>query len=1653
VTSRRAKRSSSGGKAEATGANYESLVAAWYCTRLLLGRSAHPPFDLPASARLIKLACQTDEPVDDVNCDTTDQGRIFTQAKRRVSLSRAANSPLGKSIDQFVRQKKAWSDAAAANPMARILDPSRDRLVLATRSTASRKIVEILPRLLRGLRDRGDTQLLTEVQTSQEEQEVASAIEVQIRRSWLATNGRDATPRDIGSLLRLVWIHPLDVEESERDRSSALDLLRAAILADPVQADLAFSELVKLCARLRAERSGTDVSTLQISLARVGVKLVALPDYRSDIEALRKWTNLQLQKAPRFMRLLETMPNSIIEREIWPTFRDGALAESFLAVGDPGAGKSGLVYRLAAHLRDGGTDVVFIPVELLNVTRLSDLQGELGISRPLGEVLQNWPGTGKAVLIVDALDAARKFETQTVLRETIDQVFRLAGGRWNVVASVRKYDLREGTEWRRLFEGRPLSSVYLDHEFPRVRHLWTGRLSEKEIAQTTGFSPELNRLFLQANPKLKLLLRNIFNLHLLAELVAQGVIEADLISIRTQSELLDTYWQHRVRRSDGNHDARELVLTAVIQEMIAKKSLRVFRADIRNLEDAGALVDLERNDILRAEDDVRGANEDILLFSHNVLFDYAVARLLFRRGKDAARLTELLRADRALALMVGPSLTMALNDAWGADATRAAFWDLALAIAREDGLPQAAFLAAPMVAAESAATSADLAPLLSKLKQSDASRRAAERTLQHLIGALLVRHKGGASFVGPAAGPWMEFAEDLSTIATDVAMFAIKPLVGLGTEAPEKLTPEQAGSAGTAARRLLEYGLSREPRASHLVIAAIIAVAKTIGTDREASSRILRRLIEPSHLAEFGYEELRWLVSNIPPLAKHDLSLVVDIYQAAYAYEDSQRDAKTSIGNSGILPLTSNRSQDYQSAWYQLEQAIVPLLKQSADAGTRAVARAVLGYVKRERQSYSDGTLTPGVFALGGRTVQYLADDSHVWYRGGFREPNDGPALLAKWEAFLLGLPSSPNAAVQLQGILDTLAEEAGLAVLWGALLVLGKQHASEFAAVVAPLATALPVLAGDDTRYQAGQFITAAYPFISADQRRDIETAILSIARERTREALASCVPETLVVTGSMRELLAALRSRPKPPANTPPYLITSGSRPFDTDAYLTELGVPTAEPVNSKLREAMRPVEALPQAVQGPQITREIATQSLFAIDHLFSELKRTPKESVDPKLYEHATGALADAAARIALAPQEVLRDPDLRRRLMAALVFAANSENPHFEARVEEEFNDDLSWGGPSARTSAARGLICLVRSDVTEDAHAMAIIRRLASDPVCHVRLQIIESLHFLHKLDPDWMWAQYERVAQSEPTRGVVDAALQSAARIAFLDVPRFVALATGVLARYAGAAGPGIESCRTTAASLIADIYFSTANAEARDFVLEQVRNFPATAELLKLWVSRFSNLLLVGSTTDPADKDNIARGKALVLYRAVLDASYAEADRIAKANDIRKFATWPKPQQDALREMFDVMDAVAMRLFFAAGADNEEIKHAATDVRIRLYSEIKPLLEKLSDVIVVHVAHYLIQTLESFVAIDPPGVFALVARSVRASENGGYTLESMAADLVVRIVERYLADHREVFADQDRLNDLVDCLDAFVRAGWPAAQALTFRLGEIWR
>lgn len=71
-----------------------------------------------------------------------------------------------------------------------------------------------------------------------------------------------------------------------------------------------------------------------------------------------------------------------------------------------------------------------------------------------------------------------------------------------------------------------------------------------------------------------------------------------------------------------------------------------------------------------------------------------------------------------------------------------------------------------------------------------------------------------------------------------------------------------------------------------------------------------------------------------------------------------------------------------------------------------------------------------------------------------------------------------------------------------------------------------------------------------------------------------------------------------------------------------------------------------------------------------------------------------------------------------------------------------------------------------------------------------------------------------------------------------------------------------------------------------------------------------------------------------------------------------------------------------------------------------------------------------------------------------MRDGERRGYQYESLGVKLIVALVERYLADYRVVLQDsQECQRDLLEILDTFVKAGWPGARRLTYRLEEIFR
>lgn len=112
----------------------------------------------------------------------------------------------------------------------------------------------------------------------------------------------------------------------------------------------------------------------------------------------------------------------------------------------------------------------------------------------------------------------------------------------------------------------------------------------------------------------------------------------------------------------------------------------------------------------------------------------------------------------------------------------------------------------------------------------------------------------------------------------------------------------------------------------------------------------------------------------------------------------------------------------------------------------------------------------------------------------------------------------------------------------------------------------------------------------------------------------------------------------------------------------------------------------------------------------------------------------------------------------------------------------------------------------------------------------------------------------------------------------------------------------------------------------------------------------------------------------------------------------------------------------------------------------------EAAPILTRIGDFATPHTVYYLLQLLEFLLPFNPERTFDLAVHALRSGGSlSGYQNDPMGADLFVKLVGIFLADHKEIFQDDARRSALIDCLETFMEAGWPAARRLLYRLPEL--
>ncbi len=1219
------RRASAGGARGAGGVVNQANVTAWLASLVV----AEQPAPWLPGAAILAVGGETGLDVDDVGAVTDRGGFLVVQAKGSLRLSGQPTSAFGQAVGQVVGQYLAGLPDEGRESR-RAIDAARDRLAIVGDGRSSQPVRELATVTAR-LRTLPDEMPLSSAATSLVQVRALTTLLDQLRGAWTAATDIEPSEEDVRGVLRVLVVDGLDLAEGGADRAAATAHLRSVLL-DPSVEVRAWSALHDLGAMLARDRAWQRRVDLAASLDAAGAPVGPAGRHAADIEVLRRLTEGAIAGLASHA-VLPTAAGAVhCDRSAVDELADAD--GSFVVVGDPGCGKSGVIYELATRLRHG-EDVVVLTVDTLPRSSMR-VRAELGLTGDLFDTLRAWSGAGSATLVLDGLDAARG-EGTTWLTRLCDS---LPGTRWRVIASIRRFDLRHSAGWQQTFAGEPLhpGSDAAAPDLTQVRHYLLGHLSDDDLARLAASSPAIAGLLEGASPRLRDLVKNPFNLRLAAELLMNGASVASLADTQDQLHLLQRYWRLRVLDTEGG-PGRVRVLTSVTTEMLRTRRLRADTAVV-----PAALLDateaLLRDGVLQEVPSALLADAcSLVSYSHHILFDFAVAALVLTSAGQS-RLAAALGADPNLGVVARPSLDLHLTDLWRADADHATFGSVLRDLVTGDH--PVAGVGAARVATEHVDHAADVAWLVSIFDDGDVvaaatitawicgAMDAAEPRLVERIKAALT---AWADLAAAAAGS-LERSFDPNTAQTLARMlFQIEKI--------DPLAPG-AGAAEVRARcaaRLLDLCLAAPQDRAWLASRAAQFLPAAVTVDAAHAQPVLRS-IEPCTVEAFGPEMLRHYVEDIGLLAEGDPATASAVLQAVWRWRETSDE--TTYITQGVLNLTSTRKQDVDHVrWLSGEK--FPVFAQRA--GLRHALTVVAAAVDSDRAEYA--SIPPSPLEAFGAYGTLLPVAHDLDYSDGHG------AALKIVESFIGALGAAGVDEEHANALVAAMVESISHPEFWRRVLDVASADVTWRRPVGAVLASGA-LLHDTETRAAAGRLMTALSPTLGPREHEELlEEPIQRAAalyppdaaewRERAVDQLVGCLDPDHVQSPELQARLARLLTDDGPPAIPEP----SGVEVFCEPTGLAD--VLGAEVHNTLIESARAALEDLRRALDATQ--NEMADDPVAVLEPAL----RAAVAEAGPAPAEPVQELITRAAER--LTQESAVRPGTALGRLVIELVTAA------------------------------------------------------------------------------------------------------------------------------------------------------------------------------------------------------------------------------------------------------------------------------------------------------------------------------------------------------------------------------------------------------------
>lgn len=1619
--------------------SFQASVAAWFAAHLVADMPVGGKFGMAGDTRLVELQCETADPMDDVVARLADGGMIYVQCKTQAGLDKTPDSALGRTISQLVG---LYLDVARAAGTSQIV------AVLAVQESAPRSLgsLEEACRMFDGGGRWPDVMALLPAARH----DALALFEDHVRAAWAKRNPTGPSDDDLAAMARLFRIARFSEPTEGSEWRLTSHLLGGRLYGGAEKGEGPMLALLDISRRAIRSGAPQDRHGLLRSLRSAGHPEVAAPGFDHDIKAILSYSTQERRRLKKHTALpLDGI--APLERDCLQPLLGAARDGSLLVTGEPGAGKTGVLLRLADLAEQEPGPVLFLSVERFSgFTHRRDFRDELGIVHDLLDVLTAWPGDTPGLLIIDALDASRGGPSEQVLSTFIADAVAKIGERWSVVASIRSFDLRNGQRFRDLMRGSPPDQRFMEKkELADVRHFHVARLSAGELAAIAAGSPELKDLESTAPDKVKELLRNIFNLSLAAELLASGV-EADAIRhLATQSELISRYEDVRLTGHRMQRAAK-----AAVTQMIRRRRLIV----------PSTAIEHDAVDDVRASGVLISAGRDQVAFAHHVLFDHIAGRF-YLDASDPEELREQLPSDAATGLLLGPALRFALERLWKeGGASHDSTWLFLLNLASEDKADPVLLSTALRTAAEEVSVPSDIDGLLRALKASQHATAPGKLLgqLSRFVGMTtgqVARDKAAA----PAALAWMLVARFAAASTDPRAVDAARTLLMAYYDRIELNDTSILARFGEAARTLLSAAWSTYPTHPAMASAAIRFVTRSYGSDCAASRALLERILE-DRFEQHASIEAPWLAEGVRSIYLHDPDFVVRIYGTLFE-RDVTDQSKTWFGGtaSRILPLTSTHRQDYQHARWQLGQSLEPFLNDHPGAATRAVISAVRG-LNLERRSGRGQTL-PAITEIDvdGRRIKVIDDHLSLqdWRD---RESYDAEVLVS----FVNFLRTCPDEAFRT--VVETALQESTNAAVWSRILGIAADRGQIADDLVAPLALQPQFLEMSGVTRDAIMFLVAVYPRLALEQRRTLEQHFLQdglLDDERQARLLArllSLMPAEHLATEAMVARRTAFDVAGHLTGNPPAIQTSFDWSPTDdfVDRMLQRSGANLEQSPDREIRAASRLVE---DTVKG---LPENANASALAVlwEHT-ANLARLLDAAValppHPELAHSSWGALSNAVEK--LAASEAYEPgasgmPELNELL--ALIDRL-SASPYPEST--DETSKGMSWGNWDVRVYAAESIVALAPRFASQRPDLLDRMERCLDDPAPTVRHQVSGCLNALWEEAHDRMLQLMDKVVEQETHREVLAFFVSGPLRPMAHEYPDRTAqllsrLLTKIFPTSDEDAREGRDRFIDAAANLIGYLFVARGSDVAWHWIELWVNDLQRGAGFLTSMLYGLREVFFFAYRPTPNAEDLIMvqRLQQLVLLTAEAAADTQEAARSHLLGASTDGTERWRPQFEAADR---VLDQICNQLYFGAGAfdpgnrdEKEQPGLSSPESKQRFIVDYAAILDILDRSSQAHTAYNLVGLYGFLAEGDPGAIFDRVAKLLLGTgAQDGYHYEHLASEGLVKLVRRYLADHRGIFDDAVRRAELIEILELFSGAGWPEALRLLFELPDLLR